>query len=84
MTIFKVKNVYYRDLQSAMNHVSKEVESFVKNHANVSCKGQWNRYKNGIRYTVLYRPWNSVKEHRKSFSIRFYEVNNNAFWANLN
>ena len=83
MTIFKVKNVYYRDLQSAMNHVSKEVESFV-NHASVLCKGQWNRYKNGIRYTVLYRPWSTGKEHQKSFSIRFYEVNNNAFWANLN
>ena len=82
MTIFKVKNIYYRDLQSAMNHVDKEVESFV-NRTSVLCKGQWNRYKNGIRYTVLYR-WSTGKEHQKSFSIRFYEVNNNAFWMNLN
>ena len=83
MTIFKVKNIYYRDLQSAMNYVSKEVESFV-DHVSVPCKGQWNRYKNGIRYTVLYRNWDSGKEHQKSFSIRFYEVINNAFWENLN
>lgn len=83
MTIFKVKNVYYRDLQSAMNRVSEEVESFVRG-ASVTCKGQWRRYKNGIRYTVLYRYLNAVKKHQKSFSIRFYEVNDNAFWRNLN
>lgn len=83
MTIFKVENVYYRDLQSAMNHVCKEVESFVS-HKSVLCKGQWKKYKNGIRYTVLYRNVNTAKEHQKSFSIRFYEVNNNAFWMNLN
>lgn len=83
MTIFKANNVYYRDLQSAMNCVSKEVEFFVK-YKGVPCKGQWKRYKNGIRYTVLYHYLNSVKEHQKSFSIRFCEVNNNAFWMNLN
>ena len=83
MTIFKVGNVYYRDLQSAMNRVSEEVESFVRG-TSVPCKGQWKRYKNGIRYTVLYHYLNTVKKHQKSFSIRFYEVNNNAFWHNLN
>lgn len=83
MTIFKVENIYYRDLQSAMNHVNKEVESFV-NRKSVPCKGQWKKYKNGIRYTVLYRYTNTLKEHQKSFSIRFYEVNNNAFWHYLN
>lgn len=83
MTIFKVKNVYYRDLQSAMNRVNEEVAAFV-NRKDVPCKGQWKRYKNGIRYTVLYRYSNSAKEHQKSFSICFYEVNNNAFWHNLN
>ena len=83
MTIFKVENIYYRDLQSAMNRVNEEVESFVRD-VSAPCKGQWKRYKNGIRYTVLYRYLNTAKEHQKSFSIRFYEVNNNAFWHYLN
>lgn len=83
MTIFKVKNVYYRELQSAMNRVNEEVVAFV-NRKDVPCKGQWKRNKNGIRYTVLYRYPNSAKEHQKSFSICFCEVNNNAFWHNLN
>lgn len=83
MTIFKVEKVYYRDLQSAMNRVSEEVESFVRD-VNASCIGQWKRYKNGIRYTVLYRYLNTAEEHQISFSIRFYEVNNNACWLSLN
>lgn len=83
MTIFKVKTDYYKNLQEAMYRVTEEVNSFVRS-ATVPCRGQWRRYKNGIRYIIVFCPQGLTKEHQKSFSIRFYEVNNNSPWQDLN
>lgn len=83
MTVFKVGTDYYRSLQEAMSRVAEEVNSFMRN-ATVPCRGQWRRYKKGIRYTIVFRPQGLTKMHQRSFSICFYEVNNKSPWQNLN